>query len=422
MEINGYKKRLIDKKVEAYLNTFGAVTIEGPKWCGKTWTSLKHASSVCYISDPKGNFQNRTLAELDSSLVLAGENPRLIDEWKEVPSLWDAVRFKVDSLGKKGAFILTGSATPNHKGILHSGTGRFGILRMRTMSLFETGDSNGCVSLSSIFDKKIKTQKIKEVSLKELIHFCIRGGWPANIGVSEEAALEVTNSYLEAVIKNDMFKVDGVKRDARKINLLLHSLARNESTVVSNSTLKKDIKAYDKEEINKGTIAEYLSIFNRLFLIEDQEAFSPHLRSSRRILKSPKRHFADVSLAVSSLGATSKMLYDDLNTFGFLFEALCEHDLRIYAENIGGKLYHMRDYSDNEVDAVIELQDGRWAAIEIKLGANQIEKAAKELLDIKQIMKKESQEPSALCVVCGTTNAAYTRDDGVHVVPITALC
>ena len=263
MELNGYKKRLIDKKVQEYLNTFGAVAIEGPKWCGKTWTSLKHSASVCYIADPKGNFQNRTLAALDPSLVLDGNKPRLIDEWQEVPSLWDAVRFKVDQIGEKGVFILTGSATPNHKGILHSGTGRFGILRMRTMSLYETGDSCGCVSLESIFNTKIKTQKVKEATLNELIYYCIRGGWPAVIGQKEEVASEVAKSYLKAVITDDMFQVDGVKRDARKVRSLIYSLARNESTIVSNNTLKRDMESYDKEQIDKNTLSDYLSIFLR---------------------------------------------------------------------------------------------------------------------------------------------------------------
>ena len=293
---------------------------------------------------------------------------------------------------------------------------------MRTMSLYETGDSCGCVSLESIFNTKIKTQKVKEATLNELIYYCIRGGWPAVIGQKEEVASEVAKSYLKAVITDDMFQVDGVKRDARKVRSLIYSLARNESTIVSNNTLKRDMESYDKEQIDKNTLSDYLSIFNRLFLLEDQEAFNIKLRSSKRILNSPKRHFSDVSLAVAALSATSKMLYDDLNTFGFLFEALCEHDLRIYAENIGGKLYHLRDNRGNEADAIIELPDGRWAAIEIKLGANQIDAAAKELLTIKKIMKDEGHEPSALCVICGIVGAAYTREDGVHVVPLTALC
>ena len=423
MKLNreGYKERLIDKKVDEYLKTFGAVVIEGPKWCGKTWTSLNHCESVCYIADPQGNFQNRTLAELSPDLVLDGESPRLIDEWQEVPALWDAVRFKVDESGKKGQFILTASATPNHKGILHSGTGRFGLLRMRTMSLYETGDSTGDVSLESLFEKKIESKTIKQPTLNELIYYCVRGGWPAAMKADDSAAMNMSKSYLDAVILDDMFKVDGIKRDERKVRSLIHSLGRNESTIVSNATLNKDMKAYDEVQLDKNTISDYLSIFERLFLIEDQPAFSPSLRSSRRILKSPKRHFCDVSLAVAALSATAEMLYNDLETFGFLFEALCEHDLRIYAENIGATLYHFRDNAGHEADAVIELPDGRWGAFEIKLGANQIDKAAAELLQIKRIMTNEGKAPDTLGVICGMTQAAYTRPDGVHVIPLTAM-
>ena len=417
----GYKQRYIDDKVDEYLEIFGAVAVEGPKWCGKTWTSLNHAKSVCFITDPQGNFQNRTLAELSPDLVLDGDSPRLIDEWQEVPSLWDAIRFKVDQSGKKGQFLLTGSATPNHKGILHSGTGRFGLLRMRTMSLAETGDSTGEVPLASLFDKEIKPRAIAEPSLRELVYYCVRGGWPGALGASETAAMNMTKSYLEAVIADDMFKVDGIKRDERKVRSLLHSLGRNESTIASNATLNKDMAALDEVELDKNTISDYLSIFERLFLIDDQLAFSPSIRSSRRLLKSPKRHFADVSLAVAALSATPEILYNDLETFGFLFEALCEHDLRIYAEKIGGNLYHFRDNRGHEADAVIELPDGRWSALEIKLGASQIDKAAEELLEIKRIMTDEGRPPHSLGVICGITKAAYTRPDGVHVIPITAL-
>ena len=417
----GYRERLIDKRVAEYLKTFGAVAIEGPKWCGKTWTSLHHSDSVCFIADPEGNFQNRTLAELSPDLVLEGDYPRLIDEWQEVPSLWDAIRFKVDQSGKKGQFLLTGSATPNHKGILHSGTGRFGLLRMRTMSLFETGDSTGEVALESLFEKTIKPRNIKEPKLRELIHYCVRGGWPGALDASESAAMDMAKSYLEAVIADDMFRVDGIKRDERKVRSLIHSLGRNESTIVSNATLNKDMEALDEMELDKNTISDYLSIFERLFLIEDQPAFAPSIRSSRRLLKSPKRHFSDVSLAVAALKATPEMLFNDLNSFGFMFEALCEHDMRIYADNIGGTLYHFRDNRGNEADAVVELPDGRWGAFEIKLGANQIDSAAEELLEIKEIMSSEGKAPHTLGVICGMVKAAYTRPDGVHVVPITAL-
>lgn len=418
---NGYKERLIDKKIEEYMKGFGAVCVEGPKWCGKTWTSLNHANSVCYIASPANNFQNRTMAELSPDLVLKGEVPRLIDEWQEVPAIWDAVRFEVDKDKSKGKIVLTGSSTPKRKGILHSGAGRIGRIRMNTMSLFESGDSSGAVSLKEMFEKDLQPVVTGEVKLDQLIYYVVRGGWPGNMEVDIETAKNLPTEYLKAVIEDDMYNTDGIKRDFRKVKSLLHSLGRNESTIVSNNTLRKDMMTYDEMGIDSNTIAEYLDVFERLFLLDDQPAFAANLRSSRRVLKSPKRHFCDVSLAVAALEATPEMLLNDLHTFGFLFEALCEHDLKIYAENNGGKLFHYRDEKNNEIDAVVEMPDGKWGAFEIKLGANQIENAAKELLKMKEIMEKEGTEPSLLCVICGMTNMAYTREDGVRVVPITAL-
>lgn len=416
-----YKKRIIDHKIEEYMNTFGAVCVEGPKWCGKTWTSLNHAKSVSYISSPANNFQNRMMAEMSPDLVLKGDLPRLIDEWQEVPPIWDAVRFEVDKDGDKGKFILTGSSTPKRKGILHSGAGRIGRIKMRTMSLYETGDSSGAVSLKSLFEEKINPLVLQDIKLETIIYYVVRGGWPGNIGIDVKGAKNLPKEYLKAVVEDDMYNTDGVRRDSRKVWSLIHSLGRNESTVVSNSTLRKDMIAYDQMEMDPDTIAEYLDVFNRLFLLEEQPAYAPNLRSSRRLLKSPKRHFTDVSLAVAALEATPEMLLGDLHTFGFLFEALCEHDLAIYAEANGGHLFHYRDQKDNEIDAVVEMPDGSWGAFEIKLGANQIDAAAKELLKMKEIMAREGREPSVLCVICGMSNMAYTRPDGVVVVPITAL-
>lgn len=418
---NGYKERLIDKKIDEYMKGFGAVCVEGPKWCGKTWTSLNHANSVCYIASPANNFQNRTMAELSPDLVLKGEVPRLIDEWQEVPAIWDAVRFEVDKDKSKGKIVLTGSSTPKRKGILHSGAGRIGRIRMNTMSLFESGDSSGAVSLKEMFEKDLQPVVTGEVKLEQLIYYVVRGGWPGNMEVDIETAKNLPTEYLKAVIEDDMYNTDGIKRDSRKVKSLLHSLGRNESTIVSNNTLRKDMMTYDEVGIDSNTIAEYLDVFERLFLLDDQPAYAANLRSSRRVLKSPKRHFCDVSLAVAALEATPEMLLNDLHTFGFLFEALCEHDLKIYAENNGGKLFHYRDEKNNEIDAVVEMPDGKWGAFEIKLGANQIENAAKELLKMKEIMEKEGTAPSLLCVICGMTNIAYTREDGVRVVPITAL-
>ncbi len=414
-----YRERIADKKIIQLLNTFGALCIEGPKWCGKTWTSLNHAESVLYMGDPANNFQNRTLAELNPNLVLDGAKPRLIDEWQEVPPLWDAVRFFVDQTPQKGSYILTGSATPAHKGILHSGTGRIGKLRMRTMSLYESGDSSGKVSLIKLFKHNLVPTVTGEVDLRHLIDLTVRGGWPGSIDINVPISTEIAKSYLDTIINEDIYKVDGIKRNYHKAQLLLRSLARNECTIASNSKLAKDIQEYDGESIDRESVSNYLNIFQRLFILEDQPAFSPNIRSSIRVGKSSKRHYVDPSLAVAALGVNADMLFNDLNTFGFLFEALCERDLRIYAEANDGKLFHYRDSNNREIDAVVEMPDGSWGAFEIKLGANQIDKAAENLLSIKKAM--QSNEPSFLCIICGMTNMAYTRKDGVMVVPITAL-
>lgn len=421
--MENYKARIIDKKIDKYLSVFGAICIEGPKWCGKTWTSSYHSNSEIYIGDPSGNFQNRQLAQMSPSLVLDGETPRLIDEWQEVPPLWDAVRYKVDQVPKKGQFILTGSATPNHKGILHSGAGRIARIRMRTMSLYESGDSSGDVSLEDLCNGQLTPKMTGEVDLKNVIEFIIRGGWPASLGLPIESAALLPKEYLEAVLNDDIYRVDGVKRNTHKMRLLLRSLARNESTTVSNKTLKNDIKEIDDEDIDTATIADYLNILDRLFITDNQKPFSTKIRSSVRIKQSEKRHFCDPSLACALLNITPHMLLNDLETLGFLFESLCERDLKIYAESIDAHVYHYQDYKNREIDTIIELNDGRWCAIEIKLGANQIESAAENLKKIYEEMEKDPKSilPSAMIIVCGLSNAAYQREDGIYVVPLTAL-
>lgn len=423
MKREEYRPRIIDKKIEEYLSIFGAVCIEGPKWCGKTWTSSYHSNSEIYLGDPSGNFQNRQLAELSPDLVLEGEYPRLIDEWQEVPPLWDAVRHKVDQNTIKGQYILTGSATPNHKGILHSGAGRIAKLRMRPMSLYESGDSSGKVSLKALCNGEMRPVMTGEVDLKEIIQLIMKGGWPANVGLPAESALLLSTEYLEAVIQDDVYRIDGVKRDVNKMKLLLRSLARNESTTVTNKVLKNDVKEIDDEDIDVDTIAAYLDILSRLFILDNQPPFATKIRSSVRVKQAEKRHFSDPSLACALLKATSEKLLGDLETLGFLFEAMCERDLRIYAESFGANLYHYQDYQNREIDAVIELADGEWCAFEIKLGANQIDAAAENLLKIKKDIEKEQggKPPKVLCVLCGMSNAAYCRSDGVYVVPITAL-
>ena len=422
MEREDYRPRLIDNIIDSYLEAFGAVCVEGPKWCGKPWTSSYHCKSEIMLGNPDGNFQNRQLAQMSPSLVLEGETPRLIDEWQEVPQLWDAVRYKVDQSGNKGQFILTGSATPNHKGILHSGAGRIAKLRMRPMSLFESGNSSGDISLKDICEGRIEPKISGEVDLRKLIDFIIRGGWPANQETTLKQAAYLPIQYIRAVLDDDVYRIDNVKRDKHKMELLLRSLARNEATTVTNKKLKNDIKEIDDEDIDVETVSAYLDVFQRLFLTDNQKPFEAKLRSSIRIKQAEKRHLSDPSLAAALLNATPEMLLNDLNTLGFLFEALCERDLKIYAESFDAELYHYQDYNNNEMDAVIAMPDGKWCGFEIKLGANQIDMAAENLIKIKNEIKASGGiAPDSLCVICGLSNAAYQRTDGVFVVPITAL-
>ena len=417
-----YRKRIIDDTIKKYLETFGAICVEGPKWCGKTWTSSYHCNSEFLIGDPSNNFQNRVLAEISPSLVLEGETPRLIDEWQEVSPIWDAVRYIVDERGDKGQFILTGSSTPKRKGIMHSGAGRIAKIRMRTMSLYESGESSGVVSLRELCEGKMTPAFTGEVSIRALANYLVRGGWPGNLNVPIENAQLLPQSYLDAILDDDSQRLDGKKYDISKMKLLLRSLARNESTTVTKKKLLDDIKEIDDETIDSDTIATYLDVFNRLFLLDNQLPYSTNIRSSVRVKQSEKIHFCDPALACALLKATPERLIGDLNTFGFLFEALVERDLKIYAESFGAHLYHYQDYNNKEIDAVIELDDGRWCAFEIKLGANKIEEAAQSLLELKHSIEKEKGiVPSVLCVICGLSNAAYKRPDGVFVVPITAL-
>ena len=421
-EQSKYKPRIIDKTVAKYLSTFGAVCIEGPKWCGKTWTSSHHSNSEFLIGDPANNFQNRKLAEMSPSLVLEGETPRLLDEWQEVPPIWDAVRYTVDRRAEKGQFILTGSSTPKRKGVLHSGAGRIGKLRMRTMSLYESGESSGAVSLEDLCNGKLTPALTGEVDLRDLANYTVRGGWPGNLNVAQEDASLLPQSYLDAILDDDSQRIDDKKYDVAKMRLLLHSLARNESTTATKKKLLNDIREFDDETIDADTVTTYLDVFDRLFLLDNQPPFSTNIRSSVRVKQAEKRHFCDPALACALLKATPDRLIGDLETFGFLFEALVERDLKIYAESFGANLFHYQDYNNEEIDAVIELEDGRWCAFEIKLGANQIDKAATELIALRNSIEQEGGiAPSVLCVICGLSNAAYVRPDGVFVVPITAL-
>lgn len=420
MENESYKKRLIDSKVELYLSTFGAVCIEGPKWCGKTWTSLMHSKSAFMIADPADNFANRQLAKLDVSKALPGEAPHLIDEWQEVPEIWDAVRFAVDQSPASGRYLLTGSSTPPAKGVVHSGTGRIASLSMHPMSLFELDDSSGQVSLAEVCAAKdIGVETAPSPDVEDLAAFIVRGGWPGAIGMSPRQAALVPREYVENVIKVDVHKVDGVLRDQAKVRKCLQSLARNESTTATTATIRKDIEEVDGTSVGINTVTDYLDVFRRIFLTNDIGPFSTFLRSPVRIKQSAKRHFCDPSIAAALLGATEGKLLRDFRTFGFLFESLALRDLQIYAEALDAKLYHYQDYAGREIDAIIEFGDGAWSAFEVKLNPAQADEAAANLKKIAAVFKHNP--PASLAVVVGKSGMAYRRDDGVYVLPITML-
>jgi len=419
-----YLPRLIDSQLDEYLDEFGAVCVEGPKWCGKTWTCKNRAKSVFEVADPKGNFQNRTLAQMDPSIILKGDFPRLIDEWQEVPSIWDAVRFSVDENPQSGLYLLSGSSTPKTKGYYHSGAGRISRLKMETMSLYESKDSSGLISLKDLLNNKPKPTLVDQVSLTDLANLIVVGGWPSQFRLNDRRkARNLAKEYIDSLINFDFNRNEDKTRDIEKAKRLLKSLARNESTTASIKLLKRDMTDMDGTGLDEETISDYLSVLKRMFVIEDQAAFSPNVRSSTRLKQAPKRHLCDPSIACALLNLTEEHLINDLKTFGFMFEALCERDLRIYCQNIGASLYHYQDYSGKEIDAVVSYNDGEWGAFEIKLGANQIDEAAINLIKIKNdfIKDENSTPPSFLCVICGLSNAAYTREDGVIVLPITAL-
>lgn len=415
---NGYKGRIIDNKIEKNLKIFGALSIEGPKMCGKTWTALNHANSVVYLHNTSNNFNEKRLAQMNVDLILNKEYPELIDEWQEVPAIWDGIRFKCDEDNEKGKYILTGSATPVTKDIHHSGAGRICRMKMYTMSLYESGDSSGEISLQELFNNDVKDKLTGKVDLKKIIQLIIRGGWPQNLGMNEEQSLELTQSYIEDVLKFDISNIDGVTRDINKMRMILRSLARNECTIVNNNTIIHDVNE-DYDVASKNTVLEYIAVLEKLYLIENQIAFSVNLRSSSRVGKSSKRHLIDPSLVCGILGLTSETLLNDINFLGFLFEALCERDLKIYIESYNGKLYHFRDNTTGlEIDSIVEMPNGDYGAIEIKLGTDKIEEAATNLLKFNELVEKK---PKFLCIISGLHEAIIRRKDGIYVIPITAL-
>ncbi len=416
-----YINRLVDKKIKDYLSIFGAVSIEGPKWCGKTWSSLNQANSVILLDDD----ETRQKADLSLELVLNNERPELIDEWNLLPKIWDAVRRKCDETTEKGIYILTCSTKltdeEQKKKIHHSGAGRIGKINMYTMSLYESGDSTGRASLQEIKNGTLKNQINEKVTLEKLADLIIRGGWPSNLNVDEDKIGIIPKSYIDAILDKDMN--DDKNRDKSKMLMLLKSLARNESTVVSNNTLLKDINEFQNENErieSRTTVEDYLNVLNRLHITDNQSAYSDNYRSPNRIGKSAKRHFTDPSLACACLELTREKLINDLKTFGFMFEAMVERDLKIYMDYLGGKIFHFRDnVTGMEVDTILEFSDGEYAAVEIKLGFNQVAEAKKSLLNFYKNMLKK---PKFMCIIVGYADViAKDPETGIYIVPITAL-
>lgn len=419
---NKYLKRIADRVLQERLAASGAVLIEGPKWCGKTRTALENSKSHLFMQDPDKAISYLKAADTKPSLLLKGDTPRLLDEWQTAPVLWDAVRFMVDQRGKSGQFILTGSAVPKDNVVQHTGTGRISRLLMRPMSLYESMESNGSVSLKALFDGETEIDNFSTLTIEQIAFAIVRGGWPASIGESEKIALRHAIDYVEAIINADVSRVDGIEKNPVRVRALLRSLSRNISTLATIRTIHDDIAMGDADEsISEKTISQYLGALDRIFVTENLPAWNPALRSKTAIRTSPKRQFVDPSIAAAVLRLTPSRLLEDFNYFGFLFESLCDRDLRIYAEAIDGQVFHYRDGSGLEADAVIALNDGRWAAVEVKLGSKEIEDAAVHLLELKNKVNTEKmREPSFLMILTGT-EIAYRREDGVYVVPLGCL-
>lgn len=418
-----YRARIADDNLKRKLEGKGAVLIEGPKWCGKTTTAEQLAASVLYMDDPERKQQNITMSEINPKRLLQGETPRLIDEWQLAPKLWDAIRFEVDHRGELGQFVLTGSAVPpDTKEITHSGTGRFTWLTMRPMSIYESGDSSGDVSLKDLFDG-VPVDGCSNLSFERLAFLVCRGGWPQAVDMRDEIALDQATDYLDAVIHSDINRVDNVQKNAEQVRRFMRSYARNQGSQTPNTVLAQDVAANDGAKIGDDTIGQYTSALRKIFVIEDMPAWNPNLRPKTAIRSSDTRYFVDPSIAVAALGIGPNDLINDLNTFGFLFETLCVRDLRVYADALNGSVYHYRDKDGQECDAVIHLRNGKYGLIEIKLGGDKlINEGVKSLKAMEaKIDTGRMNNPSFLMVLTGTGDYAYRRPDGVYVVPIGAL-
>ena len=421
-----YKKRVVDEILDFYLESMGAVLIEGPKWCGKTRTGEEHAKSVVKLQDPDNVDKYRAAIKAKPSILLEGPTPRLIDEWQDFPILWNAVRHLVDERGEDGQFILTGSAVPceEKKDKIpprHTGTGRIVRMRMRPMSLWESGESTGEISLSALFDGAGEVSGRSSIGVNEIAHLVCRGGWPqAVLAKTPRAAYMKSSSYVDEVVHEDVHRVDGVERNPDRVRNLLKSLARNISTMATNETILQDLKANDSS-ISEKTLSSYLNALRKIFLVEDVPAWSPSLKSRLAIRSSMKRQFVDPSVATAVLGATPRRLLNDSRSVGSFFESLCVRDVRVYAQTLDGEVRHYRDQTGLEADMIVALKDGRWGAIEVKLGAGDIDSAAEGLKKLRaKVDVGRMGHPSFLMILTGT-DLGYTRDDGVVVCPLGCL-
>ncbi len=412
-----YLSRISDQMLRAKLESSGAVLVEGAKWCGKTTTAHQASKSAVYLQDPDNAAAYRAMADTKPSLLLKGEKPRLLDEWQTVPVVWDAVRYDVDRSGEIGQYILTGSAVPQDNQTEHTGTGRIARITMRPMSLFESKESNGTLSLASLFAENRDIEGISSLTINDIAYAICRGGWPSSIRMKSTAALQVAVNYVESVINMDVSRVDGTEKNPERVRLLLRSLARNIATLTTQQTIMADMEATDVSLSDK-TLAIYLNALRRIFVVEDVPAWQPSLRSKTAIRTSVKRCFVDPSIATAVLRANPDSILEDFELFGFLFEALCIRDMRIYADANDGDIFHYRDQSGLECDMIVRLRNGQWGAVEVKLGSRQIEEAARNLIALAgKINSDKMGAPSFLMVLTGG-EYAYRREDGVLVVPI----
>lgn len=419
-----YRKRIADGILLRKLEGKGAVLIEGPKWCGKTTTAEQVAASILYMDDPEKKEQNITMSELNPKRLLKGAAPRLIDEWQLAPGLWDAIRFEVDHRSELGQFILTGSAVPPDTGeITHSGTGRFTWLTMRPMSLYESGDSVGEVRLRTLFEQPEEVDGESHLDLERLAFLVCRGGWPQAVGMRDEIALDQGMDYFDAIVRSDIHRADGIRKNPERVKRLMRSYARNQGTSTPVSMIARDIAANDESAMGVDSVASYLAALRKIFVIEDMAAWNPNLRSKTAIRSSDTRYYVDPSIAAAALGIGPSDLIADLKTFGFLFETLCVRDLRVFADALNGGVYHYRDKDGLECDAVIHLRNGAYGLVEIKLGGDKmIEEGAENLKALsRKIDTDKMKEPSFQMVLIGIGDYAYRRRDGVYVVPIGCL-